>query len=390
MTSTASFLVTFDGSPLPADVTALLTSAYVDDSLRLPDSFMLRFRDPGRIVVDKSKVRMGTKVMISVATDSTPTPEPLISGEVTALEAEFDNTGTFTVIRGFDPTHRLFRGRHTDILHADHRLRRGHAGGPARGADTGPGRVHHHRVRPPRPGRPDRLGVPRHRRPSRRIRAEDARGQIRLRRAPAGREGPVAVRADHQPARTAAGHRPAAVPGVVTAAEQVAKVEVRGWDVAQKRKIVSTVPAATTTVELPTLTPKDMAKTFGDPDLRRHRCRLPHPVGGGLGRRRAGRADRRRVRRVRGRRPRQPQTARRRQRSSIDNVGAPFDGKYTITTSRHRYDVNSAATPPPSRSPAARSAASTAWPAAAVAPPAGSGSSSPRSPTPTIRPAKAG
>ena len=25
---------------------------------------------------------------------------------------------------------------------------------------------------------------------------------------------------------------------------------------------------------------------------------------------------------------------------TIDNVGAPFDGKYTITTSRHRYDPN--------------------------------------------------
>lgn len=74
MTSTATFLVTFDDQPLPADVTALLASAYVDFSLRLPDTFMLRFRDPGRIVVDKSKVRMGTKVKISVATDSTPTP----------------------------------------------------------------------------------------------------------------------------------------------------------------------------------------------------------------------------------------------------------------------------------------------------------------------------
>ena len=33
---------------------------------------------------------------------------------ITALEAEFDSGGTFTVIRGYDQTHRLFRGRHTD------------------------------------------------------------------------------------------------------------------------------------------------------------------------------------------------------------------------------------------------------------------------------------
>ncbi len=41
-------------------------------------------------------------------------PEPLIQGEVTALEAEFDSTGTYTVIRGYDQAHRLFRGRRTE------------------------------------------------------------------------------------------------------------------------------------------------------------------------------------------------------------------------------------------------------------------------------------
>ena len=46
MATSASFLVEIDGTDLPDDVAELLTSAYVDDSLRLPDLFMLRFRDP--------------------------------------------------------------------------------------------------------------------------------------------------------------------------------------------------------------------------------------------------------------------------------------------------------------------------------------------------------
>ena len=46
-------------------------------------------------------------------TTDTQTPEPLIEGEITALEAEFDAAGTFTVIRGYDQAHRLFRGRRT-------------------------------------------------------------------------------------------------------------------------------------------------------------------------------------------------------------------------------------------------------------------------------------
>ena len=51
-----------------------------------------------------------------------------------------------------------------------------------------------------------------------------------------------------------------------TGDEQVANVEVRGWDVAQKRKIVSSVPAGTTSVDLPTMKPADMAKPFGNPN----------------------------------------------------------------------------------------------------------------------------
>ena len=113
MPSTASFLVELNGSPLPDDVAALLMAGYVDCSLRLPDAFMLRFRDPGRIVIEKSGVAIGSKLKISVTTDESQTPEKLIAAEVTSLEAEVDTTGSFTTIRGYDPAHRLFSGRHT-------------------------------------------------------------------------------------------------------------------------------------------------------------------------------------------------------------------------------------------------------------------------------------
>src|SRR6478735_4831523 len=112
--TSSGFLVEIEGSPLPADAKALLIGAHVDDSLRLPDAFVLRFRDPGRIVIAKSGAKIGSKVKVSVATDARQSPEPLIQGEVTALEAEFDSTGTYTVIRGYDEAHRLFRGRRTE------------------------------------------------------------------------------------------------------------------------------------------------------------------------------------------------------------------------------------------------------------------------------------
>ncbi len=52
--TSSGFLVDIDGSPLAADAKALLISAHVDDSLRLPDLFVLRFRDPERMVITKS------------------------------------------------------------------------------------------------------------------------------------------------------------------------------------------------------------------------------------------------------------------------------------------------------------------------------------------------
>ncbi len=37
-----------------------------------------------------------------------------MTGEVTALQAEFDGAGTFTVLRGYDAAHRLLRGRRSE------------------------------------------------------------------------------------------------------------------------------------------------------------------------------------------------------------------------------------------------------------------------------------
>ncbi|KUI26123.1 type IV secretion protein Rhs [Mycobacterium sp. IS-1496] len=340
MTSTASFLVTFDGSPLPADVTALLTSAYVDFSLRLPDAFMLRFRDPGRIVVDKSKVRMGTKVTISVATDSTPTPEPLLSGEVTAVEAVLDNTGSFTAIRGFDPTHRLFRGRHTtsytQITASDAVTQVAQRAGLTPGQVESTPTVFDHlgqcgqtdwefldtvarRVGFELKMREDKLDF-------------SARQPAEKAPTPSGQTAnPLVLRLGTDLLRFR---------GVVTAAEQVAKVEVRGWDVAQKRKIVSTVPAGTTSVELPTLTPKDIAGAFGDPtyvasDVA-YRTQSEADSAAGALAEEIGSSFAEVDAVARGNPKLRADVS-----IMIENAGAPFDGKYTITTARHRYDVNS-------------------------------------------------
>src|SRR2546421_4309848 len=120
---TNKFRIEVDGAPLPAALDSTLVSAFVDDNLNLPDMFQLVFRDPGRNALEQGNLRIGSKVAISVVSGSAPGGEKLVTGEVTALEAEYDPGGTMTIVRGFDPSHRLFRGRmtetYTNVTYAD-------------------------------------------------------------------------------------------------------------------------------------------------------------------------------------------------------------------------------------------------------------------------------
>jgi hypothetical protein len=107
-------LVTIDGSPLPPELEPLLESVLVDDHLHLPDMFLLTFRDIDRTVLSQAGVRIGSKVVISGSALGEQAPTPLITGEVTAIEGEYDDLGGRAIVRGYDPSHRFHRGRHTE------------------------------------------------------------------------------------------------------------------------------------------------------------------------------------------------------------------------------------------------------------------------------------
>jgi hypothetical protein len=83
------------------------------DRLTMPDTFTLVFRDPDRDILGKAGLEIGKKVKISTASTTGDDPEPLITGEVTSIEAEYDTLGTRAVVRGYDKSHRLAAGRKT-------------------------------------------------------------------------------------------------------------------------------------------------------------------------------------------------------------------------------------------------------------------------------------
>jgi phage protein D len=106
-------LIEVDGSELPEDVDAQIESVVVVDRLSMPDTFTLIFRDPDRDIFERSGCEIGKRVKISTASLSEDVPEPIIVGEITSIEADYDALGSRAVARGYDLSHRLSAGRRT-------------------------------------------------------------------------------------------------------------------------------------------------------------------------------------------------------------------------------------------------------------------------------------
>src|SRR5215468_9595569 len=260
-----TFMVTVDGNPLPSDLDGLLASAVVDDSLRLPDLFTLRFRDAGRTVLSKSGLKVGSVVTLAVITADGQAPEQLIKGEVTALEAEFDAAGTFTIVRGYDHAHRLFRGTRTEtytqVTASDVVTTVAQRAGLQVGKIDSTSTVFDHLSQAAVTDWEFVNGL------AREIGYEIAvrDGAVDFQKPPQAADAPAATGTTTNPLVLQQGRDLLRFRSVVTSAEQVKEVEVRGWDVASKKALKATHPAATTSADLAGAAPADLAHTFGDP-----------------------------------------------------------------------------------------------------------------------------
>jgi uncharacterized protein involved in type VI secretion and phage assembly len=104
--------VDIDGSPLGGAMESLLEQVVVDHHQHLPDMFAITFHDPARDVISQLNVNIGSTVTIKM-TPPGGSPKTLIKGEVTGFEAEYDASRLRTILRGYDLSHRLHRGRQT-------------------------------------------------------------------------------------------------------------------------------------------------------------------------------------------------------------------------------------------------------------------------------------
>ncbi len=338
MSITSSCLVEVDGKALPADVAPLLISAYVDDSQQLPDTFVLRFRDPNRMVLSKAGIKVGALIKVSVQVAAAPQPEVLIGGEVTALEAEYDTGGTFTVVRGYDQTHRFFRGRHTasyqQMTASDIATKIAQRAGLQVGEVTSTTTVFDHYSQA---GQTDWEVL------SALARANNLEIAVRDGKfsftAPVAASGAPAAggTANTDPLVLQLGKDLLRFRSILTSAAQVAKVEVRGWDVATKQALTATESSATKRIELPTVKPTDLAAPFGNPTY--VQTDIPYRTQAEVDEAARVLADELAsgFAEFEGTARGNPKL-RAGAAVSIDGLGEPFDGKYTVTTSRHRFD----------------------------------------------------
>jgi phage protein D len=332
---TNELVVTVNGAPLPADLTALLVESVVDDSRTVPDLFVLRFRDPGNVVLSGAGITIGTPVTLAAASNEAVAPEPLLDGEVTALEKEHDGTGTFTVVRGLDRSHRLSRGRrvagYQQMSISDVAMKVARNAGFPVGEVDATSAVH------PQVSQGNVTDWDFLRALAVDVGAEVAvvDGKFEFRRPTIAAEAPGATDATKEPLVLEVGRNLLRLRAVVTSAEQVPQVQVRAWDFTAKRAVIGNAAATTKSAENGAK-PAELAGKFGAPllvaaatpyltqaEVDDAAKALAEQVAGGF-------AELEGV--LRGNPLVRAGTAVR-----LANAGEPFDGKYTVTASRHVF-----------------------------------------------------
>jgi len=102
----------FDGSDASADILDDIINVEVDDRISLPVMFTIRLQDEEGKWIDDDTFSLGTAVEISA--DNGGEKSRIAHGEITGIEPRISRTeGTTLLLRGYDKSHRLHRGKKT-------------------------------------------------------------------------------------------------------------------------------------------------------------------------------------------------------------------------------------------------------------------------------------
>jgi phage protein D len=116
MSETKSFLsqmyFKINGASPSALLKKMMREIVVDTSLYLPDMFSIQFDDPSLTCIDSPDLEIGKSIEISAKASGENSTTVLLKGEIVAVEPEMtQESGMTVVIRGYDKSHRLHRGK---------------------------------------------------------------------------------------------------------------------------------------------------------------------------------------------------------------------------------------------------------------------------------------
>ena len=106
----SQFYIEINGQPLAPVILSQLLSVEVEQHSLLPDTFTIRLSDPGLKLLDDGPFGLAETIILKAEAEGSTQPITLMSGEITALEPEFNEYMIAElIIRGYDPSHRLYR-----------------------------------------------------------------------------------------------------------------------------------------------------------------------------------------------------------------------------------------------------------------------------------------
>jgi uncharacterized protein involved in type VI secretion and phage assembly len=103
--------VKVNGAVLSDQVLSKLVSGEAESNMHRPDSFTLVFRDDDASVLSEGGFQLATPVTVSISDNDVE--YELVSGDVTSVELDGNTTGRYVIVRGHDRSHRLFAGTNT-------------------------------------------------------------------------------------------------------------------------------------------------------------------------------------------------------------------------------------------------------------------------------------
>jgi uncharacterized protein involved in type VI secretion and phage assembly len=261
-----------------------------------------------------------------------------MNGEVTAVEVELSGGATYTLVRGYDQSHRLCRGRSTfsyvNMTYSDVASKVASRAGldPGKIDSTAPTHPHITQANESDSDFLNRLA----REVGFEVTVRDGMLNFAAPESASGAPPAGDLRTD-DPLRLLVGDALLDLRGIVTAAEQVSSVEVRGWDQRSKRAIVASSDPETDTVKNGSTT-ADVSRAFGSSTIVANAVPVDSDREASL----AAKALAERVAashtELEGVSLGNPRL-RAGVAVQIGLVGEPFDGAYVLTSARHIYDA---------------------------------------------------